>query len=442
MKIKRITFIFCSIVLAALSGCIETPDASQFYAPTISVSAASPAQASVTIVCQLSKGAHPAKITFRLSKSQSMSDAIETTVPGGVGESYSASFSGLEEGTQYYFDVEASGGRSSCRSSVGTFKTTDAFDVDKDTKQINYQQQYVEFEVVSSIGLSVQIEDGADWVKESDTKATTKYRKTFLVDYNSSVEERRATIVFKSDAGGESGTVRIIQAGGPITIPDKNFKAYLVENFDKDGDGEIVLDEGRDITYINVGTNNIMSLQGIECFPNLKTLYAYGPWDNDAQKSDGKLTELDVRNNTALTYLYCGYNQLSSLDVSNNTALTSLYCHWNQLSSLDVSNNTALTYLSCGSNQLSSLDVSNNTALTWLSCYSNQLSSLDVSNNTALTGLDCGSNQLSSLDVSNNTALTTLYCYPNQYLREIWLKSGQVIATFDYDTDVATIKYK
>ena len=277
--------------------------------------------------------------------------------------------------------------------------------------------------------------------------------------------------------------VTLVYGGDKINIPDANFKRYLVNNFDRNGDGEISYTEGLDITYINVGTNNIMSLQGIECFPNLKTLYAYGSWDSNEQKYKGlqqldvsnntsltelgcgsnqlssldvsnntaltwldcgsnQLSSLDVSNNTALTSLDCGGNQLSSLDVSNNTALTSLYCGYNQLSSLDVSNNTALTDLSCGSNQLSSLDVSNNTALTSLSCDSNQLSSLDVSNNTALTYLRCDSNQLSSLDVSNNMALTNLYCYNNQYLQEIWLKSGQVIVTFGYNSNVATIKYK
>ena len=57
--------------------------------------------------------------------------------------------------------------------------------------------------------------------------------------------------------------------------------------------------------------------------------------------------------------------------MSNNTALTSLYCEYNQLTSLDVSNNTALTYLHCGSNKLTSLDISNNKLLEDLTCYNN-----------------------------------------------------------------------
>ena len=110
---------------------------------------------------------------------------------------------------------------------------------------------------------------------------------------------------------------------------------------------------------------------------------------------------------------------------------------------------TNLTYLSCfsnpfssSSNQLTSLDVSKNTALTVLKCYSNRLTSLDVSQNTALKQLWCSSNQLTSLDVSKNTALELLYCNSNPTLKQIWLKTGQTIRDFVYDTDVATIKYK
>lgn len=465
MKIKRITFIFCSIVLSVLSGCIETPDASQFHAPTISASAATSAGGIVTITCQLSKGALPSQITFRLSKSQSMSDAIVKTVIGTTGMSCSATFFGLEEGIQYYFDAEASGGRSSCRSSVGSFKTADAFDVDKDTKQINYQQQYVEFEVVSSIGLSVQIEDGADWVRESDTKAATKYRKTFLVDYNSSVEERTATIVFKSDAGGENRTVRIFQAGGPITIPDKNFKAYLVENFDKDGDGELFLDEAKTVERIDVCTDDIATLEGIEYFTKLRSLSACGTSEkiNEKYVTNGKLSLLDVSKNTALdelccdrnqlttlnvtkntelTRLMCSDNQLSLLDVAKNTVLNELLCENNQLTSLDVTKNPALDRLACRYNQLTKLDVTKNPAMTTLICSENQLTSLDVSKTTALITIWCDNNQLTSLDVTGNTALTQLLCYGNPNLSMVWLAPGQNINDLKYDSSVTKIVHK
>lgn len=191
---------------------------------------------------------------------------------------------------------------------------------------------------------------------------------------------------------------------GNIPIPDANFKAYMVEHFDTDGDGEISYEEALAITEINVNTDNIATVSGVEYCKNLTSLVC----------SYGLLTSLDVSNNKALETLWCGSNQLTNLDVSNNTKLKFLQCHNNQLTSLDISSNIALEDLRCYSNQLTSLDVSNNTALRQLECYSNQLTSLDVSKNIALEQLWCMLNQLTSLDISNNSALTVLNCFYNQ----------------------------
>ena len=207
-------------------------------------------------------------------------------------------------------------------------------------------------------------------------------------------------------------------------FPDDNFRSWVLAQ-DYGQDGVLTEEEIAAVTEINVMSENISNLKGIEYFIALEVLHC----------ESNQLTSLDVSNNTALTYLNCTLNQLTSLDVSNNTALTGLYCNWNQLTSLDVSKNTALTKLECYGNQLTSLDVSKNSALTELYCYWNQLTTLDVSKNTALsyfncldnyltsldvskntvlTYLECSYNQLTSLDVSKNTALTYFYCYGNQ----------------------------
>ena len=186
-------------------------------------------------------------------------------------------------------------------------------------------------------------------------------------------------------------------------FPNENFRTH-VKQYDTDSDGFLSDKEIAAVTSIDVSTQTITDLKGIEHFTALTELSCY----------NNQLTELDVSKNTALTDLNCAYNQLTTLDVSNNTALTLLYCGNNQLTTLDVSANTALTRLDCWNNQLTTLDVSANTALTRLSCNSNQLTVLDVSANTALISLSCQFNQLSTLNVSNCTALRFLYCLNNQ----------------------------
>ena len=154
-----------------------------------------------------------------------------------------------------------------------------------------------------------------------------------------------------------------------ISFEDAKFKAFCIQNFDTDKDGNISNREAEKVTKIVCEDNfNITSLKGIEYFTALTRL----------ECGRNQLTSLDVSKNTALTRLGCGRNQLTSLDVSKNTALTVLYCHNNQLISLDVSKNTALTDLKCSTNRLTSLDISKNTALESLSCAYNQISTIYV----------------------------------------------------------------
>lgn len=202
-------------------------------------------------------------------------------------------------------------------------------------------------------------------------------------------------------------------------FPDKSFRTYVFRNFDTDGDGLLSETERKRVSSIEVCTDTIATLKGIEYFPNLDYLYCRGTrkYNNQtyAYEYYSILTALDVRANTALKILYCYYNPLlTELDVTNNTQLVSLDLGADGLTALDVSHCPDLQNLSCWGNALSTLDVTNNRALTSLSCETNQLSSLDVRNNTKLTWLSCGSNKLSSLDVSQNPLLESLSCYSNQ----------------------------
>ena len=104
-------------------------------------------------------------------------------------------------------------------------------------------------------------------------------------------------------------------------FPDDNFRKYISQNFDTNGDG--VLSEGEIAKVKKISIYNydygLTSLDGIEVF-------------------------------YALESLDCEKNQLSELDVSKNVALEELDCSSNRLSKLDVSKNAALKYLHCDSN--------------------------------------------------------------------------------------------
>lgn len=207
---------------------------------------------------------------------------------------------------------------------------------------------------------------------------------------------------------------KIEQSKDNIVFEDANFKAYMVTNFDTDNDGEISYEEALNVTKIKVNTDNITSLAGIEYMQNLQYLSCEGSskWNSATQKVDiyGKLTSLDLSNNTKLSFLHVSYNPLISLDVDHNPKLQELYCICNNLSSLNIRDNAKLQKLDCFRNNLSALNVSANPELINLSCGINNISSLDVKNNTKLEHLECSSNNISSLDVRNNQKLEHLIC--------------------------------
>ena len=78
-----------------------------------------------------------------------------------------------------------------------------------------------------------------------------------------------------------------------VEIPDANFKAYLLEYFDTNKDGEISLSEAKVVEEIDCSNRSIKDLTGIEKFENLKRLNC----------SNNQLDELEVRYNKKLEWI-------------------------------------------------------------------------------------------------------------------------------------------
>ncbi len=232
-------------------------------------------------------------------------------------------------------------------------------------------------------------------------------------------ESKTIEIQIKGNNSGSSEEKKGIKIGSN-TFPDEKFRAYILKNIDKDGDGYLSETEIAETTSITCRARSISSLKGIECFVNVQSIDC----------SVNKLTELDVSKNTALMEFDCSSNNLTQLDVSKNTALSTLYCSINNLTHLDISKNTALYAFGCAYNRLIQLDVSKNTALYWFDCSRNNLTQLDVSKNTALTELYCGGNKLNELDVSKNTALYEFDCGDNN-LTQLDVSKNTALYEFD-----------
>ena len=152
-----------------------------------------------------------------------------------------------------------------------------------------------------------------------------------------------------------------------VKVSNREFLKYLCEHYDANGDGKISIDEGMSVTSINVCTDKISSLSGIEAFANLKYLKCSGTIAEDGS-SNGQLTSLDVSSNLWLEQLICDGNWITSLNLKNNGRLRTLWCYSNNLTTLDVSNNPELTDLNCSGNHIGYLDFTANPSLSALDC--------------------------------------------------------------------------
>ncbi len=267
-------------------------------------------------------------------------------------------------------------------------------------------------------------------------------------------------------------------------FPDFYFQVFIKNSFDTNKDGKLSDKECAAITEINVGRPSEYrsdleypapyTLEGIEFFPNLKTL--------DCTKCG--LYYLDISKNKKLEYLNCSYNNLEKLYLKKNTKLETLSCTDNKLKKIDISQSKKLkifycsdnkikkinldknrkledilisgnllkkidiTKLSnlksicCGRNKLKKLDVSKNKKLNCLECHTNKLTKLNVSKNKLLDYLHCGENAIRKLDLRKNKLLTTFRCDGNQLLTGNVKLSRTQLTRCEAATQKATIKMK
>lgn len=207
-----------------------------------------------------------------------------------------------------------------------------------------------------------------------------------------------------------------------INFPDKVFKKYLIDNFDKDGDGEISLTEALTITKVLCTQKGIKSIAGIEYLSNLEIL--------DCSRNN--IEDIDISKNIALKHLSCYRNPLkNNLDIQNNHNLISLYCRECNLNHLNCLNNRNLKILSCGFNPLKYIDLSCNKGLTMLSVRRCKLDELNVQSLKGLQILDCSENQLYSLNVQENKELISLDCAYNDLHNDLYLGSNIKLKNLD-----------
>lgn len=119
-------------------------------------------------------------------------------------------------------------------------------------------------------------------------------------------------------------------------FPDDNFRQYIEEYCDADGDGRLSKAEIEAVEVISVKNMGISDLSGIEFFTNL----------TDLDCSDNHIGWIILSGNPDLAYLDCSNNEMDALYVGDNSLLQTLMCAGNQITCLDLSRNTELELIS------------------------------------------------------------------------------------------------
>lgn len=207
--------------------------------------------------------------------------------------------------------------------------------------------------------------------------------------------------------------------GQIITFTDPTFKNKLLDsnpgNFiaqnlngdyfmiDSNSNNEIELSEALQVSALDINSSSISSLEGINFFTNLTTLYC----DNNL------LLNLNVSSLTNIVSLNCSNNQLVNINLNGLTELQNLNCQSNQLTDLNVSAITNLVNLDCSYNQIVNLNLNSLSNLEILNCSNNQVSSFDLSSLIGLKTFDCSNNQILTIDTINLESLETFNCNSN-----------------------------
>lgn len=184
-----------------------------------------------------------------------------------------------------------------------------------------------------------------------------------------------------------------------LNFPDEEFRRFLKECCDKNGDGKLDVD----IKNMTIPTSYaIKSLEGIRFFEDLEKLDCHGIG----------LTTLNVGKNFKLKELDCSGNQLKEYYPILSSGLKKLNCSNNKLTymNLGILYGLNLEEVNCSNNKITNIVMDSVGELVKFDCSNNDLMTLDVSQCFKLKELNCSGNQLMELDVSSQTQLKQLDC--------------------------------
>ena len=339
-----------------LASCVKDPDASLHSAPEIIGTTVSLDGANLDLRCKVSRADNIKGCGFYFGSSENAMERLD--VESLSGNEFSTTIPGLACG-EYYCRSFVSGGGDDRLSEVQRIEieqrmpvlSINSLTIRNGTALVfDYSVEDVFSGEMIICGLCWSLSPSPTFDLTTKTMDGSEYG-----DRTVSVEGLTIgqTYYFRAYAVNAKGTAysKEMEVVIPMPFEDKTLADWMLANWDKDSDGLISFEEAALVTKIDIRSDDVKSLKGLEYLPNLDTVRCRG-LSCGPEGGSGALASVDLGANHHVTCLDLSNNHIESLTLSGTSRLLSLVLSGN----VELKTET-LTYSLASLRDLRSLDV-------------------------------------------------------------------------------------
>lgn len=355
MSVSRVLLMFMSLCIGVAS-CVKDPDASLHSAPEIIGTTVSLDGTNLDLRCKVSRADNIKGCGFYFGNSENAMERLE--VESLSGNEFSTTISGLACG-EYYCRSFVSSGDADRLSEIQRIEieqrmpvlSINSLTIRNGTALVfDYSVEDVFSGEMIICGLCWSLSPSPTFDLTTKTMDGSEYG-----DRTVSVEGLTIgqTYYFRAYAVNAKGTAysQEMEVVIPMPFEDKTLADWMLANWDKDSDGLISYEEAALVTKIDIISDDVKSLKGLEYLPNLDTVRCRG-LSCGPEGGSGTLASIDIGANDHVTCLDLSNNHIESLTLSGASRLTSLVLSGNVELKTE-----ALTYSLASLRDLRSIDI-------------------------------------------------------------------------------------
>lgn len=332
MSVSRVLLMFMSLCIGVAS-CVKDPDASLHSAPEIIGTTVSLDGTNLDLRCKVSRADNIKGCGFYFGSSENAMERLE--VESLSGNEFSTTISGLACG-EYYCRSFVSSGDADRLSEIQRIEieqrmpvlSINSLTIRNGTALVfDYSVEDVFSGEMIICGLCWSLSPSPTFDLTTKTMDGSEYG-----DRTVSVEGLTIgqTYYFRAYAVNAKGTAysQEMEVVIPMPFEDKTLADWMLANWDKDSDGLISFEEAALVTKIDIRSDDVKSLKGLEYLPNLDTVRCRG-LSCGPEGGSGTLASIDLGANDHVTCLDLSNNHIESLTLSGASRLLFFPVMWN-----------------------------------------------------------------------------------------------------------------